>query len=337
MAKSKNSDYNYLHANSRIWEMERRLLKADTLDRMIDYTSNEEMSKTLGEYGYEVGVLGSPSGALEEAIAQNRAKIFDELGAMAPDRRLIDIFRVKYDYHNIKAVLKGSLSGDDAERVMVDFGRFPARAAREALIRESQGVLSDAAFDGANDAREVLAKTGDAQLADIALDRAMYSEMAGLALEAGSAFLGGYVRLIIDAANLRTLVRSVMMGKDVEFVRAGLIAGGNIDGEAIVSIGDITGPLVGGLYSFTPLEAAAAEGLSAIKEKSLLTRFEKLCDDALTGYLRGAHTHSFGEAPLIAFIAAKEAETVAIRTIVSGRLAGVPGDEIRERVRSTYV
>ena len=46
---------------------------------------------------------------------------------------------------------------------------------------------------------------------------------------------------------------------------------------------------------------------------------------------------SFGEAPVIAYLAAKEAEIVAIRIIMTGRLAGLPTDVIRERLREAYV
>jgi V/A-type H+-transporting ATPase subunit C len=90
-------------------------------------------------------------------------------------------------------------------------------------------------------------------------------------------------------------------------------------------------------YENSKFKSAAAEGFAVIRSGGSLTCFEKLCDDAVVEYLKKARGMNFGEAPMIAFLAAKEAEIVSVRTIVSGRLAGVPNGEIRERLRETYV
>jgi V/A-type H+-transporting ATPase subunit C len=45
----------------------------------------------------------------------------------------------------------------------------------------------------------------------------------------------------------------------------------------------------------------------------------------------------FGDSVLIAFAAAKENEITAARIIMSGRMAGVPTESIRERLRDAYV
>ena len=49
--------------------------------------------------------------------------------------------------------------------------------------------------------------------------------------------------------------------------------------------------------------------------------------------VRRARFVAFGEAPVIAYLAAKEAEILAIRIILTGRLADLAPDIIRERLR----
>ena len=46
---------------------------------------------------------------------------------------------------------------------------------------------------------------------------------------------------------------------------------------------------------------------------------------------------AFGEAPVVAYLCAREAEATTIRTILAGRKAGLSGDAIRERMRESYV
>ena len=68
-----------------------------------------------------------------------------------------------------------------------------------------------------------------------------------------------------------------------------------------------------------------------------LTQFERLCDNALTAYLSQARRVPFGEHPLIGYLYAKENELTAIRVILTGRLAGLDTETIRERLREAYV
>ncbi len=68
-----------------------------------------------------------------------------------------------------------------------------------------------------------------------------------------------------------------------------------------------------------------------------LTAFERLCDDAVMGYLAQARRIPFGEQAVVGYLYAREAEFTAIRTILSGRMAGLDADTIRERLREAYV
>ena len=87
-----------------------------------------------------------------------------------------------------------------------------------------------------------------------------------------------------------------------------------------------------------PLAQAAALGAARTQPDSgPLTEFERLCDNAVTGYLASASRVPFGEETVIAYLYAKEAELTAIRTILAGRRAGLDGAVIRERLRETYV
>ena len=45
----------------------------------------------------------------------------------------------------------------------------------------------------------------------------------------------------------------------------------------------------------------------------------------------------FGEQAVVGYLYAREAEFTAIRTILSGRMAGLDADTIRERLREAYV
>ena len=167
------------------------------------------------------------------------------------------------------------------------------------------------------------------------LDRAYFQEMADTAKAVGSPFLQGYVRLLIDAANLRSAVRAARIGKGPDFLRQVLLPGGNVD-VSVLSSG--RGADLAAVFRAGPLGEAAAAGAALTSPGSgELTAFERMCDDAVMHYLEGARLIPFGEQSVIGYLYARESEFTAIRTILSGRMAGLDSDTIRERLREAYV
>lgn len=326
-------DTDYLFLSARIKAMEGRLLSHERMERMLEAPAPEDAAKVLQECGYdEMPHLGEQ--ALEKVLAEQREKTFHELYSAVPDHNIIDVFKVKYDYHNAKTVLKAEAMGVDPAPLMVDTGRVAPGELLEKVHSSDLRGLPSILQSAISEAREVLNTTGDPQLADFALDRAYFQDMYHIAQESGSAFLEGYVRIQIDSANLRSVVRTLRMGKSMEFLRGVLFEGGNIDTSRILNTA--AGGNLEELYAISPLKEAAEAGSAALNG-GRLTRFEKLCDDAVLNYVAGAKYVAFGEAPVIGYLAAKENELTSVRIIMSGRMAGLDADTIRERLRESYV
>ena len=165
--------------------------------------------------------------------------------------------------------------------------------------------------------------------------RQLLTRLAQLARETGSGFLQGYVRLAVDVANLRAAVRVARMGKGSDFLSQVLLPGGNVEVHVLTSG---KGNDLAAVFRAGPLGDAAAAGAALTAPGSgELTAFERLCDDAVMGYLAQARRIPFGEQAVVGYLYAREAEFTAIRTILSGRMAGLDADTIRERLREAYV
>lgn len=332
MAKIKDTDYLFL--STRIRALERSLLSRERMERMLDAPTAADAAKVLQECGYpEVERVTVDS--INEMLSKARERLFDDLYLFAPDRDIIDVFKVKYDYHNAKVLLKSEARGVDAERLLVDTGRVKPEHLRDCIRTSDFRGLPGSLAGAIAAARETLGSTGDPQLSDFVLDRAYFDDMFALARKSESEFLAGYVRISIDVANLKSLVRTLRMGKDVDFLKGVLFTGGNVDVGRILNAVN-SGTSLEDLYSTSVLRDAAEAGDACIHGRGL-TRFEKLCDDASMAHVGNARYVAFGEAPLVAYLAAKESEFTAVRIIMTGRLAELPADVIRERLREPYV
>ena len=205
---------------------------------------------------------------------------------------------------------------------------------RRAVWEGDYNVLPPALRQSAVEAAETLSATGDPQLADFLLDRAYYAEMLSAAQATGSSFLVRYVRFTIDAANLRSAVRTLRMKKGADMLKRVLVEGGSIRVDSVQSAA--LGGNLEELYRSTELRQAAELGTAAVNGGSL-TPFEKACDDAVTAMAAGAKSVPFGVESVISYLVAKEIEFTAVRIIMSGRMAGIDSDTIRERLREAYV
>ena len=305
------------------------MLSRDKAERMLDAPSYGECAKLLTDCGYEDMSQLSAS-EIDRALSRYRAEIFRELSLQAPAKDLVDLFRVKYDYHNAKAMLKAEATGSEPLPVMSASGRVSPEtmlaAYREERLHELPAPLAKAIAEG----RELLARTANPQLADFAMDRAYFEELRALSAEKGD-FVKGYVSILADSTNLKSAVRTARLGKNADFLRLALVPGGKVDADRFTAAADALPALFNGsaLAEAASLGAAAAEGGS-------MTAFERACDNAVMSYLRGAKLVSFGEEAVLAYLAAVENEITAVRMILTGRLAGIAPQTIRERLRDLY-
>lgn len=334
MAK-KIKDTDYLAISARIRAMENGLLTRERMEQVLDARTDDEAVKILQECGYPELDATHPE-AMDAALSAAREATLADLADSAPDPRYIDIFKLKYDYHNVKAVLKADAMGTDADHMLMDMGRISAAELKEAVRSGELEDLPVRLAAAVAEAKEVLDTTRDPQLSDIVLDRWCYKDMDDVAETTGSKFLHGYVKAQIDAANLRSLVRTIRMGKNTDFLQGVLFEGGDIETDAILKISANGGSGMTELYGPTRFQAAAEAGAEALRGGAL-TRFEKLCDDAVGDYLAGAQFIPFGEAPLLGYLAARETEYTNLRILLLGRSTGLPADVIRSRLRASYV
>lgn len=325
-----NTKQKYLYLSALLRAREAKMLSREKAERMLDAASYEEAAKLLTDCGYrDMSEMGAKE--VEAVLNERRASEFSELARMAPDEALVDVFRMKYDYHNAKTLIKAEAEGIDRDDLLNGAGRVSPQALKTAMQEEKFLSVPAVLADAMQDAKVTLARTGNPQLADFILDRAYFEELFRDAKKLDSKFLKGYAQTMIDAANLRSAVRTLRMKKDADFLRTALIPGGTVAIERLI-LASTTGEGLASLYANTILETAANLGAAAANGGAM-TKFELACDNAVTAYLTNARLVAFGEEPVIAYLAALEGEITTVRMILTGRLAGIAPEVIRERLR----
>ena len=258
----RRKDTDYLFLSARIRAMERRLLTAQRLEQLLTAPSVEACAQLLSEWGY-APVHDEPS--LQAALSAQREAVFADVSRFMPEAEVLDVFRLKYDYHNIKTLLKAP---QDAERLLIAAGTVSAETMRKKHAENGGWDFLPADMAAAADeAQRVLAETGSARSSDCILDRAYFARLEKLAADSHIPYLQDYVRAMIDAANLRSLIRTQRLGLDAGFLREVLFPGGSVTPEAI--------------------RAGSGSGAAALWRGTAFAREAELGDEAAKGRCSG--------------------------------------------------
>ena len=322
----------------RLRVLETRLLDKAKIDRMIDSNSAEEAIKVLQETEY-ANVMSEVKRAedYEIILSEELKRIYAEMYNMSPSKELIDIMGIKYDYHNIKVILKGMFLNKDLSELLIPVGVIEPSKLKSSIENRNLSELKNEMAKAVEEAIKDFEDKKDPQRIDVILDKYMFEEMRTIAKNLKDAFVEKYVKALIDLTNIKTLLRVKKQNKGRDFLLSVAIEGGSIDKEALAllltdSVDNIPSKL--GYTNYVDVLKEGVEDYSATGSAGLL---EKLVDNYIMDMMKGAKFIPFGVEPVLAYIYAKETEIKIIRIIMVGKLNNIAGEVIRERLRDIYV
>lgn len=327
----KYHDTEYLYLSACIHSWETRLLTPERREQLLSAPTDRDAARVLEEMDWPAFDPESEA-ALDQAVGRRREELFARLGKDMPDARILDVFRLPTDYHNLKVLVKSR--GEDCRRLLMAGGRWdPEQLLSDYQQRELRDFLPAETAQAVQQARQALAETGNGQECDLVLDGTCFRELTRLADAVDCPALTDYLRTRIDGVNLCSAVRAHRLRKGPDFLHKVLLEGGSVPPAALEEAAPAD---LRELYAATPLREAAglAEGICA--GNGSMTALEKQCDNAVLRLAAKARRTPFGVETALGYLIAAEAELTAVRTIMTGRRAGLSADAIRERLRDIY-
>lgn len=334
MIKYNNADYKY--ASAVIRSKERNLLSRDKVEKMLDSKTPEEALRVLQELGYGDGVE-LPVEEFEELLKLEQKSAYELVRAIMPDIRYSVVFTYPNDYQNVKALLKAEFSNADASGLLTENGSIPVEVLTEAVhnrnyskVRVDMGMAIQRAIDN-------FATTQDPQMIDLIMDQACFADIKFEISQFDNTFIKGYVALLIDIINLKSYVRAKQMNKSWDFFAKIFIEGGKI--HEVVFTNSYEEPYEQfaekmEVYGFNEI---LASGAAALKDTGRFTELEKLCDNLILKYVEDGKYIGYGIENIVGYLTAKEMGIKNARIVLAGKMANIPEDKLRERIRDTYV
>ncbi|NLB33167.1 MAG: V-type ATP synthase subunit C [Tissierellia bacterium] len=334
MAKIKDTDY--LFSTARVRSVEKNMLTRERAEKMIDAKTTEDALRVLDDCYYGSGDAINVDD-YEILLTEEHKKTYDFITSIAPELDYFKMFLYPYDYHNLKVIMKSEYLGIEASNILINTGSIDVKNLKYSVKERDFLALTENMGNALKEIIEDFPKTNDPQIIDIILDKYCYDEMLKSAKSTNNQFIIDYVRMQIDAINIKSYVRLKKMNKSWDFFTKIFLDGGKIYEQIFIkNFDDPFDKFAENLLAYD-FKEVFIEGTEALQETNKFTILEKLLDNKIIEHIKYAKYVPFGIEPLVGYLIGKDNEIKIARIILAGKTAGISPELIKERLRETYV
>lgn len=330
-------DYTSQVATIRVYE--KRLLDSVRVERMIEARDEDEVLRILNETSYSRSMADVKSGKDFETLLRNELKnVYKEASKLSSnDERLMKIFLLKYDYLNLKILLKAFFRNEDRSELLSDMGTLEKSFIKSEFDSGKADFKNEYLNKTYKEAMEDFEKTKDPQRTDLIGDKNYLENLKKIADEINVPMFKKYVSYQIDSYNFLSFIRMKKQNKDLRFLEDVLINDGTVSVHTYQDMfNDSYENILLGMKK-TDIYPYLNKGFGEFLEKGSLGSTKKELDNGLIDIIKDARKVVFGPEPIFGYVAAKENENRILRIIFVGKINKIPNEEIRERLSGLYV
>ncbi|MGI6442285.1 MAG: V-type ATPase subunit [Synergistaceae bacterium] len=329
----------YGYAVARIRAMEHQLLDSSVLQRMIDAEDLETAFKILGETSYSTTLtLNSGVYDFDKLLESELKSKYSEIESFIPEKRLIDLLRYQYDFHNVKVLIKSAFNVEKGGQKRWDFltslGSFSVESLINDIELEEYKFLP---FDLNNLLPKCIAiweQTNNILDVERLLDDRMYQVMLETAKELDMPETLSWIRSRIDGENIRALLRLKRFNYDASNALLFMHLGGKIDVNSLVAL--INEPFESWKRFFEYTEYGLT--INSIDAggtfSDLILSLEKVLDDYYTHKLAASRYSYNAPENILAYLWDKEMEVKNVRMILVAKTSGGNKEQLRRLLRN---
>ena len=306
----------YVYTVARLRGMENHILDSAFFSRLMDSAGIDDAVKALGETSYSQWLSGNN---FDKAIDSEILATCEELERFVPDKGLIAIFRLPYDFHNVKVLLKGlfKVRGGEAEGRRYDLlsklGTIDVDELTNAIETEEYGFLPYGLTDIIPQCWALWDSSKNAQAVELLLDHQMFRAMLDVAGSLDMPEVTRWVRCKIDAENLRSAVRLGRMNYDSAKALPFFHDGGNIRPDDAAKLLNEPQETWSRILSYMDIGGVLGSLGDTGDMRAALSDVSKALDDYLVKVLEKAKYSMDAPENVLLFLLTKEAEARNMR------------------------
>jgi len=329
-------DYKGVNTVLRTYEL--KLLTEADYDRMLKASSLKDALEVLKGTGYEFDekeIVENKN--FEGFLMKHLAEVYQELFSITPVPEIVELFALRYTYHNLKVLLKQRFSGENLEQLLIPIGKYSIGSLKKLVETGDGNDEHPILVEGVQEAIRDFEEGHRIEAATIFMDTYYFRHMRSISEKIQHPGITKMVDGIIDLYNLSTLIRSLKQSKPRGFLYTVLSSSGSISKRDLIEE-SINGPsAVMRKYYFSKTYGTRLSNMISETTNEVDTqKLDKLVDELTYELVAEGLYQPFGPIPLLGYLFAKEKEVTNIRLILVGKDNQIEEQILRERMRPVY-
>ncbi|BAM47459.1 MAG: V-type ATPase subunit [Amphibacillus sp.] len=330
-------DTEYKGINTQIRVAETRLFTRDDFEKMLRAEGLRgalDVLKGTDYYFDEQEVLHTKN--FDQFLMTRLQTVYNELFQTTPNSEVIQIYTLRYSYHNLKVLLKQKVKEIDLEHLLIPIGKESISSLRNLVKTEQSEVLDPIMIEAVQLALDDYQTFERIEAIDVFMDTYYYKHIRAIADELDNPTISKVVDVMIDLDNLSTVIRSLNQNKSRSFMHTVLSSSGSIPKQTLIDAADQGKAALSELYLSQPYAKYLNEVFSDSRSDFNPMMIDLIIEEIINELMDEGKYQAFGPMPVVAYIFAVEREITNIRLILVGKDNQINEDIIRERMRPIY-
>ncbi|MCK5026919.1 MAG: V-type ATPase subunit [Candidatus Pacebacteria bacterium] len=322
-------DNNYIYAGTLAKVLEKKLLSENQKELLVGAKSVPEMFKVLHNTYIAPFLSKEDPDSIIDALDKSIVQAKDALKKMSPKPKSLEILWIKYDFYNLKTIVKGkraSLSTEDIIDLCYNCGIYTPQEMLKSFERKTLSFLHNNFEKASAEAME----TAEIFNIDRIMSRYYFESICDISKNSKDPFVKEFVTLLIDLYNVKAALRVPLIpGLEEKHV---FIEGGTFKQEDLDtregSLKQLRKRFGGKGHWSKILEDFNGESYVAL---------EKELDQHEMNFLKEKSLIPFSSASLFSYFKAQKNNAQIIGTILTAKRASMKEKDLRTILRSSYI
>lgn len=315
---------------------EKNLLTSENLKRIIDTDNLEEALSSLNDtkYGELIQKLERAED-YEKILSQMLLDSYKAMIKVSPDENLVHYLEEKYNFHNLKTLVKELIQDADYSSIYIDIGKIDLVKIKRNLKEDLTD--NDKYLSYAKKALDLYRENKDPQDIDLSLDKDFYEKLLEDSENLDYESLINFTKERIDLTNLKTLLRIKGQGQSVDLLEKALINGGNIDKNLFRDSLNADKNSYSNLFFKEKIYPQVKKSMEENDLNKAMQKLEKVIDNHLMDFAKESKKVSYGPEVIMGYLISREMEIKNLRIILTAKLNSLSREFMEERLRDLYV
>ena len=329
-------DIDYKAINTLIRTYELKLLQKDDFERLLKADDLKATLDTLKATDYEFDqeeLLQTKQ--FNEMLMAHLADVYREMYEVAPQPQLLDLFTLRYTYHNLKVLLKDLFLESNQETLLIPIGSLSVDQLKTLVSSGKSDNAHPLMVEAVRLTKEDFEERQLIEAVTVYMDTYYLRHLRAISDDLQNEDISAITDILIDLYNLTTLVRSLNQGKPRSHLHALLSSSGTVSKQDLID--DSINGAVSVLKKYYSSKVYGSKLEVVIEDNKINTlKLDKIMDELISEIVSEGIYQAFGPMPLLGYIYAKETEITNLRLLLVGKDNQIDETILRERMRTIY-